>query len=401
MLQIRSIALFVRLAVFAVLTAVPAAAQQTASATAPMGIDVSGMRQISTYMGEMGMTGEALDHAVGDTLRFEPYQQLTDMFTRDDVVFLMRHGPTDWSKLDMANVAPTDCANQRVMSDEGRARMRDMGALLASNGIVPARIVTSEWCRNQQTVENLLQGMDEIDPAIAGAMQVETTADLNLLLSLQGSPDVSALRDRIAAWDGDPERSGPLLIVSHYTNIEELTQFRVFEGEVLVIDPKRDNLVLGYLRLRSAGPDVGHFSDAIASPLLREEQALDMVERYYDALNTRDDALFEGVLSEHWFVHGASPCRPTLDVDGYLDKIEAYREEIPDLQFSIDSLHFSDDVVTVIGTMRGTHTGEMPGDPATGRTVEFSAIAVHRIADGAIVESWQTPDGLTFREELK
>jgi hypothetical protein len=50
-----------------------------------------------------------------------------------------------------------------------------------------------------------------------------------------------------------------LLIITHFTNIEEQTQFTVYEGEMLVIDLKRDNRVLGYMRLRSAGRDIGHF----------------------------------------------------------------------------------------------------------------------------------------------
>ena len=355
--------------------------------------------QISTHMGEMAMGLDApMEREVDDGLRFEPYQQLFDMFARDDVVYLMRHGPTDWSRLDEPDVAPTDCENQRVMSEEGRERMIDLGALFASNGVVPARIVVSEWCRNQQTVDALLAGMAEVDSAIADAMPVETTSDLNLLLSLQGSPDVTPLRERISAWDGDENRSGPLLIVSHYTNIEELTQFRVFEGEILVIDPKRDNLVLGYLRLRSAAPDVGHFADALASPLLDEERALDMVERYYAALNARDDDLFEGTLGENWSSRGALEGRGAA---AFLSEVGAYRAGMPDVAFNIDSLRFADDVVTVIGTITGTHTGEMFGYPATGRAVEFSAIAVHRIADGRIVESWQMPDRLSLIEQIQ
>ena len=374
-----------------------AGAQETAfAATGP------NVSQLSTHMGEMAMSIDAAGpREVRDRLRFEPYQQFADIFTRNDLVFLMRHGPTDWSRLDEPNVAPTDCANQRVMSPEGMGNMRDLGALFASNGILPARIVVSEWCRNQQTVDAMLEGIAEIDAGAAEAMPVETTSDLNLLLSLQGSPDVTPLEARISAWDGDENRSGPLLIVSHYTNIEELTQFRVFEGEILVLDPKRDNLVLGYLRLRSAAPDVGHFADALASPLLNERQALDMVERYYEALNARDDALFQDLVDEEWFVHGESPSRPTRDVEGYLAEIDVYKEGIPDIQFAIDSLHFADDVVTVIGTLTGTHTGEMFGYPATGREVEFSAIAVHRIDDGGIVESWQMPDRLTLVEQIR
>ena len=170
----------------------------------------------------------------------------------------MRHGPTDWSKLDIKDVGPSDCANQRILSPEGREAMQNLGTLMAQNGVLPGEIRVSQWCRNQQTVEELLAGMDAVDPSLSGAIPVSTHPELNLLLALQGAPDVGGMREMIRLWNGS-DGKGPLLMISHFTNIEELTQFTVFEGEILVIDPKRNNRVLGYLRLRSAAPDVGHF----------------------------------------------------------------------------------------------------------------------------------------------
>ena len=69
--------------------------------------------QVSKHVGELSMPLDAGAAAAGVTerLRFEPYQQIEEMFLRDDVVFLMRHGPTDWSYLDEKDVAPTDCAH--------------------------------------------------------------------------------------------------------------------------------------------------------------------------------------------------------------------------------------------------------------------------------------------------
>lgn len=84
---------------------------------------------------------------------------------------------------------------------------------------------------------------------------------------------------RISAQKGDPERLGPPLLVSqsHDTNIGELTQLHVFTGGVLVIDSARDDLMLGYLRLLSASPDVGRFADAPASPLLGRKRTLPLL----------------------------------------------------------------------------------------------------------------------------
>ncbi|WP_316013294.1 histidine phosphatase family protein [Roseobacter sp. HKCCA0434] len=228
------------------------------------GVDATGedrgeVRRISTHMGQMTASFylELEDEEPDGNLQFEPWQMLDDLF-RDDVVFLMRHGPTDWSKRDIENVAPTDCSNQRIMTSFGMARMRELGTLLTANDIRFGEIVTSEWCRNRQTLDNLMIGMQRVDPEYADAVDVEIDSNVNLLLSLQGARTAEPLRERISAWEGSED--GPLLIISHFTNIDEVTDFHVYEGEMLVIDPKRENRVLGYLRLRSAEPDVGHFN---------------------------------------------------------------------------------------------------------------------------------------------
>lgn len=357
------------------------------------------VEQISTHMGEMTVP---LDGSVevSNSVIFEPIQSFEDMFLRDDVVFLMRHGPTDWSKLDKYDVAPDDCDNQRIMSEEGRADMRDLGTLMARNEILPSRIVVSQWCRNQQTVSELLEGVARLDPEAAEEIPVETDGDLNLLLSLQGAPDVSNLEQIISDWDGDPEREGPLLIISHYTNIEELTLFRLFEGEFIIIDPKRDNRVLGYVRLRSAGPDQGHFAEELASPLISDEQALDMVERYYAALNASDDELLSDVISDRWAVQGLSAGEAEQARDEFLSNLSEFRDALDNPTFAIEDLYVVDGVVTVIGQIEGRHTGTLLGVPATGRDVSFGAIAVHRTEDGQIVETWQMADRFSLEQQI-
>jgi len=220
------------------------------------------VQPITRFVGEMAipMPNGSID--IGDidnTLRFEPLQNFEDMFLRDDVVFLMRHGPTDWDKLDVPNVGPTDCDDQRILSEQGRKDMRDFGALLAFNDIKPAKIVVSQWCRNQQTLDMIKQGYEQAKPGVFDTIAIETDPATNLLLSLQGAPNVTNLRNRVSTWDAIGA-DGPLMIISHFTNIQELTEFSVYEGEMLVLDPDRENRVLGYVRLKTAGPDVGHFN---------------------------------------------------------------------------------------------------------------------------------------------
>ena len=357
------------------------------------------IQRVTTHIGEM--TSALDDPFVGldGTVGFEPFQAADDMFSRDDVVYLMRHGPTDWSKRDELGVASTDCENQRIMTIIGEAQMTTFASTLASNGIFPSEVVVSEWCRNQQTLEAMLTGFSGVDAERMADIPIETDPDVNLLLSLGGAPNVKNLRERISSWDGNPDRSGPLLIISHYTNIEELTQFRVLEGEILIIDPKLDNRVLGYVRLDSAAPDVGHFADALDSPLLESSEALSMVERYYEAIGKSDLNALGEIVSDGWVTHGLTNANES-DVEGFLSSVEAVSSGLSDRKFELIETYVAEDVVTVIGKVSGQHTGEIFGIPATGNDVEFQSIAVHLIEDGQIAESWQMADRVSLIQQL-
>ena len=212
------------LAAVLLLGAVPAGAQGAADHPA-LGLDPllsaaemgAGINRITDDMGEMvadielvlsrgpAGTADVSPEALDDALRFQPFGLVGEL-ARDDLVLLMRHGPTDWSMRDVKDVLPGDCANQRVMTPLGEERMRSMGILMAGNGLRPGKVIASEWCRNQQTLARVREGFALVDPAYAEAVPVETSADLNLLLSLQGTPDVTAMRAAILAWDGPAAR---------------------------------------------------------------------------------------------------------------------------------------------------------------------------------------------------
>jgi predicted ester cyclase len=51
-------------------------------------------------------------------------------------------------------------------------------------------------------------------------------------------------------------------------------------------------------------------------------------------------------------------------------------------------------------TFRGTHTGELMGIAPTDNRVEFSAISVHRIAEGRFAEGWVNFDAMGTRQQL-
>jgi steroid delta-isomerase-like uncharacterized protein len=64
------------------------------------------------------------------------------------------------------------------------------------------------------------------------------------------------------------------------------------------------------------------------------------------------------------------------------------RVAFPDAEATLDDIFAEGDRVAYRLTIRGTHTAEFLGVPASGRPVAVSFIAIVRIADGKLVEEW-------------
>ncbi|CUH21355.1 Histidine phosphatase superfamily (branch 1) [Jannaschia seosinensis] len=221
---------------------------------------------VSGFAGQMSMSMETdapEEMVVEEVISFEPWQMLDDLF-RDDLVFIMRGGPSEWDVRDAPGTAPSDCEDQRLLTETGQDQMRQLGALLIVNGLRPGEVLLSQWCRAQQTYLGLEEGMLEADMNALDGVEARVDAALNPLGKLAGPEDAEALREMVMAWDGK-DAGGPLLLITHFDNIVELTRFRVYEGEVLILDPTRDGRVLGYLRLGSAGPDAVRFDPDVVA----------------------------------------------------------------------------------------------------------------------------------------
>ena len=58
------------------------------------------------------------------------------------------------------------------------------------------------------------------------------------------------------------------------------------------------------------------------------------------------------------------------------------------------------DTVVARNVMRGTHTGELMGIPATDRTVTLNEIHIVRVANGKTVEHWGVEDNVGMMQQL-
>jgi steroid delta-isomerase-like uncharacterized protein len=96
---------------------------------------------------------------------------------------------------------------------------------------------------------------------------------------------------------------------------------------------------------------------------------------------------------------GTLPGLPT-GPEGTKQLITVYRNAFPDVRFTIDEQIAEGDKVVTRWTAHGTHKGELVGIPATGKSSTVTGIAVDRIVNGKIAESWGIFDQFGMMQQL-
>jgi steroid delta-isomerase-like uncharacterized protein len=81
--------------------------------------------------------------------------------------------------------------------------------------------------------------------------------------------------------------------------------------------------------------------------------------------------------------------------EGYRLDVATYRSAFPDLSITIDDLFAVADKVVRRFTLHGTHCRPFLSTPANGQPVVLRAIAIDRIANGQLRETWIQADNLS------
>jgi len=96
---------------------------------------------------------------------------------------------------------------------------------------------------------------------------------------------------------------------------------------------------------------------------------------------------------------GSLPGLPT-GPEGTKQLVTVYRNAFPDVHFTIDEQLAEGDKVMTRWTAHGTHQGELVGIPATGNLSTVTGIAIDRLVNGKIAESWGIFDQFRMMQQL-
>jgi steroid delta-isomerase-like uncharacterized protein len=89
-----------------------------------------------------------------------------------------------------------------------------------------------------------------------------------------------------------------------------------------------------------------------------------------------------------------------MDLAGHRAALAASLAAIPDFALEIEEQVAEGHAVVTRWRATGTHAGPLFGIPATGRAITASAIHIHHVVDGRIIDQWEQFDALGVLRQL-
>ena len=117
---------------------------------------------------------------------------------------------------------------------------------------------------------------------------------------------------------------------------------------------------------------------------------------FQDIWNQGDFSIIEKTWNKDFVNHNVK----ARGLEAIRQYITVYRNAFPDVEFKIDDQIAEGDKVVMHFTITGTHKGEFQGIKPTGKSIKMTGIAIHRIANGKIVEIWGNWDALGLLKQL-
>ncbi len=132
---------------------------------------------------------------------------------------------------------------------------------------------------------------------------------------------------------------------------------------------------------------------------MSEENKAIMRRFYEDLFGSGDLSVADEIVATEFVNHnpppGESPGR-----EGIKEFVTLFRTAFPDIHYTVEDQIAEGDKVVTRFTMTGTHRGDFPGIPATGKPITVTAIGIHRLAGGKTQEAWFNSDLLGMMQQL-
>ena len=146
---------------------------------------------------------------------------MAQIWRREGGVLMIRHASTEAGLGDPPGFTLGQCSTQRNLSEQGRQESRQMGEWIRRQKLQPDAVLSSQWCRCQDTARLALGAFEDWSP-------------LNSTFAGQGDAgaQASAMRARLQNMPAGRRE----VWVTHQVNMTALTEAYPSLGEGFLVD---------------------------------------------------------------------------------------------------------------------------------------------------------------------
>ena len=130
-----------------------------------------------------------------------------------------------------------------------------------------------------------------------------------------------------------------------------------------------------------------------------DERTRRTAELFWEAFNSRDLSLLDDLFTDDYVNHAALPGTPPGPA-GQAAVMERLWSAFPDARFEIEHLAQDGDTVICVGTMTGTHQGELFGIAASGNPIAWRQCHLIGMATGRATSHRAIRDDLGLMRQM-
>jgi len=125
-----------------------------------------------------------------------------------------------------------------------------------------------------------------------------------------------------------------------------------------------------------------------------------IIQRYFEAYNNKDEAIFDEIIAPEYVDHGQSAYMgsPGRGVAGAKNDLKNSLDKLDDLNYVVEAMIASPGYPDIVGTYwKGSLTPKKSTSDTSqqiNKIINYRGVSIYRIHNGKMVETWHVVDGL-------
>jgi predicted ester cyclase len=127
-----------------------------------------------------------------------------------------------------------------------------------------------------------------------------------------------------------------------------------------------------------------------------------VIQRYFDAYNNKNEAIFDEIIAPDYIDHGQSAYMgsPGRGVGGAKNDLKKSLDKLDDLNYVVEAIIASEAYPDLVGAYwKGSLIPKSTSSDTqeTNKKINYRGVSIYRIQNGKMIETWHVFDGLPMK----